>query len=558
MAKARLMKTATVAALLVSGAILAACGGGGGGSSVTPATTAVSPPPPVSQSPVFTPGVFAASSTFKDQCASPRTGVDIENNPFPDQAGSLEEELFWLRSWTNETYLWNDEVADRDPAGFTDRVAYFDVLKTEAVEPSGEDRDDFHFSQPTEDFLAARNSVGNPGYGAEYAIIQGAPPRDIRIAFSEPSSPAGTAVGGVVPLPRGSKILELNGQDVVNGFTTDAQVDVLIELLFPSNNNVTTTFTVEDNDGTQRTVSVTSEEIVEKPVIETEIVTSGTETIGYIAFNTFSPFASQEEIILAMRDMQTAAVDDLVLDLRYNGGGLLAVAAQAAYMIAGSAKTTAVNADFERFIYNDDAGNRNPVDGSINEPFGFFDSVLNFGVPLTTNQIAFGDPLPQLNLNRVFILATEDTCSASEAVINGLRGVDVEVILIGDTTCGKPYGFVPQDNCGQTYYTIQFQGANNKGFGDFADGFSPSNSSSNFAVSVPGCFVADDFTKQLGDPDEGLFAAALQYRSNATCPTVTTTATSFVASKTGPLFAGAAVERQDYYLNSVRNMSRPE
>ena len=58
------------------------------------------------------------------------------------------------------------------------------------------------------------------------------------------------------------------------------------------------------------------------------------------------------------------------------------------------------------------------------------------------------------------VLTGPDTCSASESVINGLRGVDVEVNLIGGPTCGKPYGFYPQDNCGTTYFAIQFQGVN--------------------------------------------------------------------------------------------------
>ncbi|MEO1359914.1 MAG: peptidase, partial [Pseudomonadota bacterium] len=163
-----------------------------------------------------------------------------------------------------------------------------------------------------------------------------------------------------------------------------------------------------------------------------------------------------------------------------------------------------------------------------------------------------------LDLNRVFILATEDTCSASEAVINGLRGIDVEVVLIGDTTCGKPYGFFPQDNCGTTFYTIQFQGANDKGFGDFADGFIPANSSASFGISVPGCQASDDFTKVLGDETEGLLAAALQYRTAGTCPPVTTKATQFVASKSGPGDIGADVRREDYYLRSVRDLRMPK
>ena len=57
-----------------------------------------------------------------------------------------------------------------------------------------------------------------------------------------------------------------------------------------------------------------------------------------------------------------------------------------------------------------------------------------------------------LNLDRVVVISGSGTCSASEAIINGVRGVGVDVVLIGDTTCGKPYGFYGIDNCNSTTY----------------------------------------------------------------------------------------------------------
>ena len=101
--------------------------------------------------------------------------------------------------------------------------------------------------------------------------------------------------------------------------------------------------------------------------------------------------------------------------------------------------------------------------------------------------------------------------------MNGLAGIDVEVIQIGSTTCGKPYGFYPQDNCGTTYFAIQFQGVNAKGFGDYADGFSADPA---MGAPLHGCVVPDDFTHALGDPAEARLAAALQYRRDGTCPAV--------------------------------------
>jgi hypothetical protein len=117
----------------------------------------------------------------------------------------------------------------------------------------------------------------------------------------------------------------------------------------------------------------------------------------------------------------------------------------------------------------------------------------------------------------VFVLTGPETCSASEAVINGLRGVNVQVIQIGSTTCGKPYGFYPQDNCGTTYFSIEFQGDNAQGFGDYPDGFSPQNSAALTSAVLPGCSVADDFSHQLGDPAEGRLSEALDYRAGGSC-----------------------------------------
>jgi len=107
------------------------------------------------------------------------------------------------------------------------------------------------------------------------------------------------------------------------------------------------------------------------------------------------------------------------------------------------------------------------------------------------------------------VLTGAGTCSASESIINGLRGAGVTVNQIGTTTCGKPYGFYPQDNCGTTYFAIQFQGVNQLGFGDYADGFAPT------------CTVADDFNHALGDPAEARLAMALGHRASGSCVAAT-------------------------------------
>src|ERR1700741_5442393 len=130
--------------LLLLGALaaLSACGGGGGGGGGGNAAAGPS-------ASGWTAGVFMSAANFAAQCAAPRSGIDpTTGGPFPDVQGSTLSENNWLRSWTNDLYLWYDEVIDRDPALFS-TAAYFDVLKTGFTTPSGQPKDKFHFTQDT-------------------------------------------------------------------------------------------------------------------------------------------------------------------------------------------------------------------------------------------------------------------------------------------------------------------------------------------------------------------------------------------------------------------------
>ncbi len=506
--------------------LLIGCGGGGSSNS-SPAPAAVAPPPaPVSSAPRFSPGVFAPSEDFVDQCESPRTGTDpLSDNgaPFADTAGSTLLEKFWIRSWSDETYLWNTEITDTDPNSIDDRVDYFDVMKSFELSEtgSGREKDDFHFSESTEDFVERRNSTASSGYGLRLTSVgprdaNGAsiPPRDFRILYTEPNSPASAVQNGQVNFPRGTQILEVDGADLVNG--NDSAT--LNAGLFPATAGEEHTFRVRDVDGTERTFTISSADVAPAPVNRTEIIDTPTGKVGYVLFNTFSPFESEASLNEAFTQLETEEVDDLVLDLRYNGGGLVVVAAQLGYMIAGGERTAGKTASLLQ--YNEAAGNTNPTTGQVVDPIPFVDRGVGFSLPTSTS-------LATVDLPRVFILTTEGTCSASELVINSLRGIDYEVIMIGDTTCGKPYGFLPTDNCGRTYYTIQFRSVNDKGFGDYSDGFSPDDSDDPFSEKSPGCSVPDDISNELGDPAEALLATALHYRDNDSCPVTATAKTSY-------------------------------
>lgn len=450
-------------------------------------------------------GVFKDESHYKHYCKAPRTGVNSEGKPYPDKSGSTLHELHWLRSWSHNTYLWYNEIVDRDISTFTRPETYFKTLKTFAVTDSGKLRDRFHFYQDTAEYEKQVSGSASASYGARFIWVATTPPRELRVAYTEPNSPAVRA-----GLARGAEIIRVDGVDVKSA-TGDANIDALIKGVYPSANGEAHAFVVRDaNQASTKNITLTAQTVTTSPVHHTKVISTNTGDVGYLTFNTFASVTAEKALKDAFATLRNQNIKDLVIDLRYNGGGYLAISAQLGYMVAG---TRSENHTFERTVFNDKHPDKNPVTGNVIRPMPFIPETIGFGV-------AEGERLPTVGVGRVFILTSEYTCSASEALINGLRGIDVEVIQIGETTCGKPYGFYSTDNCGITYSSIQFRGENEKGFGDYADGFAPSNSTQLGGERVTGCQVQDDFLHALGDENEGLLKAALDYRVNGRCPTM--------------------------------------
>lgn len=472
-------------AVLFALVLLSSCGGGGGGGNAAP----IPPAPPPSGGITWTSGVFQPSSRFEARCAAPRPGTS-------DLPGSALEEKHWLRSWTNELYLWYSEVPDRNPALTANVLDYFDLL----LSPT---KDRFHFALDTDEFEEQSQSGISVSYGALWVILEPVPPRRIVVAFVEPGSPASTPS---VNLLRGAEVLAIDGVDAVNN-NTQAGVDVLNAGIAPSVEGESHSFRIRDPSGATRDITMQAARITSNPVPLVRTLSTPSGNVGYLLFNDHIATA-ETELVDAINTLKANSVQDLVLDIRYNGGGFLGIASQLAYMIGGAPTAGRV---FERLVFNDKNPNTNPVTGQPLTPAPFATTTLDFSLPP-------GQPLPTLQLPRVFVLTGPDTCSASESIMNGLRGVRVEVIQIGSTTCGKPYGFYPADNCGTTYFSIQFKGVNEQGFGEYADGFSPANTIGGAQPLIPGCSVADDFSAALGDINEDRLAVALAYRLGQSCP----------------------------------------
>lgn len=381
----------------------------------------------------------------------------------------------FARSYLNEAYLWYREVPAVNAASFTTIPSYFDALRTPLLDSTGARKDRFSFVITNAQADTSASGVG-ASYGAEFIVDSAG---RIRVAQVEANSPAANA-----GLTRGGEI--------VRGYTGT---------LFPAQAGISITVSYRSTPtAIARNVTMVSAIVQNDPVPQVKAFqTASGKKLGYVLFNSFSSGA-QDKLIAAVLGLRPLGLDSIVLDLRYNGGGFLYTAQSLSSML-----TTATNDGkvFERLQYNDKRAAE-----TADRTFNFNDSV-QFGEATYRR----GFVLPRLALPKVYVLTTGDSCSASESVINGLRGVDVQVVLIGSTTCGKPYGFARQDNCGLSYYPIEFQGTNAKGFGDYPAGFTAT------------CNVADDLSKPLGDATEGLLSAALSHAETGVCPAVSATAT---------------------------------
>ena len=493
-------------------AVLAACGGGGGDSGASTqgtgnSTGTLSPTTPSSTPPATPPAAAVPTPvvSLAQRCVAPRPAVAATaSSPAiaADAQGSIETEKAWVSKFMTDTYLWYKDIPAVNAAAFVPSAynnstydtldAYFEALKTKQKTASGKLVDEFSFTIPTADLNDAQAGISS-GYGIRFAFVTTVPPRLLRVLYVQPGSPAELA--GIL---RGDTVKTVDGVDI--NINTDAGIDKLNAGINPAVATKTTVFGMQAATSTVvRNITVTSSQTVKVPAVpQSSVLASsaavGTRTVGYLVLNSFSIDSAEAELITAVKQLKTANVNELVLDLRYNGGGYLAISSQLAWMVSDN---TLAGKVFEKKVCND----KNPF-SDCNASYTFAQTSLGISVPS-------GQPLPQLGLKRVFVLTSRSTCSASEAIINSLTPF-MQVVTIGSTTCGKPYGFQYKDNCGTSYAAMQFKGVNANGFGDYADGLALT------------CKVADDLTKQRGDPTELMLSGALTYMRTGICPPVTT------------------------------------
>ena len=384
-------------------------------------------------------------------------------------ACSVADQQLWLRDYFDDTYFWYALSPRPNPASFADVPSYFDALLFTGNATFPADR--YSGYESTESFNRFFGDGQTLGFGVSVNGIETVenPARPLRIRYVEPQSPA--AAAGLV---RGDTVVSLNGrsaaQIVAAEDFSDLTADAVGDLL---------TIVVRNAAGVQRSVTLNAALFAVTPVQGANVVTSaGGRKLGYVFVNNMISQALNP-LNSAFTQFKAAGVQDLVLDLRYNGGGLVSTAGTLASYAAGA---SAAGQPFATLLYNDKqaAGN--------NQTF------------------RFANLAQSLNASRVYVLAGPRTCSASEQLINGLRGVGIDVVSVGDTTCGKPVGFLPEAYCGTTYSIVNFESVNARNEGRYFDGFQAS------------CAVADDLDHALGSTSEGLLVAAASHADAGACP----------------------------------------
>lgn len=197
---------------------------------------------------------------------------------------------------------------------------------------------------------------------------------------------------------------------------------------------------------------------------------------------------------------------ELVLDLRYNSGGLVSVGRLLASFVNPG---MTAGQTYAALRFSDKRASENTV-------------------------FRFVNPRNGLALTRVYVLQGARTCSAAEQVVNALTPF-VDVVQIGDTSCGKPLGYVPvADGCGETYAVVNFEAVNAIAQGRYFDGLDPR------------CTIAEDFSKPLGALDEPLLAAARDHADGIGCLALS------VATRARP--SGARLQQ---WLGASREGERP-
>jgi len=375
----------------------------------------------------------------------------------------------WLHDYMDTWYYWSGSAAGPDPSAFDSVAGYFEAWRYagDAVVP----RDRWSYIESTAAFTQFFGEGRTLGYGLFVNGIEQALP--LKVRYVEPQSPAAQA-----GLKRGDVVVSLNGRGADDIVAHDD-----FAVLSPGQEGDRLQVEIADGTGT-KTLTLVAATYDLVPVSSTRVLSlpDGSKA-GYVLLKDFITQA-EAPLAAAFQQLRAAGATELILDLRYNGGGRVSTAALLASLASGASHAGEV---FAQLRYSA----RHPT-------------------PDTQFTLASA---PGPAFARVVILTGARTCSASELVVNGLKPF-ATVVTLGGATCGKPFGFNPVASCGNTFSAVNFESFNALGQGRYYNGIAPT------------CTVADDFSGELGDAGEKLTAAAATFLQTGACPAGTATSSA--------------------------------
>ncbi len=495
---------------------------------------------------------------YFDRCIFPEE--DKNPNSTYLTYGTMLDELFQVRELIRSHYVFREEVIDLDPREFvkpfsdfdshyknmTDKDSYFQQLRSKVKREDGLPRHDmFEYSKETDwteywkNYYARKKTYS---FGITWDKRSENPPREFLVKFVNFDSPGLELLNGEPKVKRGDKLIKINDIEFVSDISNDS-VEKIESGLNPDSRSAVTKFELIDRDSKQLKTVFLNPTSSQKSITEfSVIIETNSGPVGYI--NIGNSVRRFDRIYESIKEFKDNKVNDVVIDIRYYSRRediwyYSKAEPMLLYAILGKENT-----EGKKFRYVDQksVGLYSKLE-ELETPFisecrvttkesqqkEFCDESMMTIDPSCPGNLPYVQScgtrfydfdLKTLDLNKVYLLTSQKTCHIGELIINALIGIDVEVIQIGEQTCGSPYLPYYRDNCGISYGILATRFLNDKREGDYIKGFKPKNTKSEYGVENPGCFVQDDFSQDLGDEQEAMLAAALKYRKDGTCPEV--------------------------------------
>ena len=411
------------------------------------------------------------------------TGVTPTPTPTTAAGCTLRERQTWAAAQLNEWYLFPETLpASLDPAPYSTVEAYVDAL-TATARAQGRDR---YFTYVTS--IAEENAYYNSGSSAGFGFrlyLSGN-----RLYSAETFEGTSALSAGI---DRGTEIQAIgtttgnlqNVSDILAAGGTDA----LTNALGPSTAGTSRVMRVSDAAAGTRVVTISKTDYTLTPVSSrygAKIIDDGGHRVGYVNLRTFINTADSP-LRAAFANFKAQGVTEVIIDLRYNGGGLVSIAELMGNLLGANRSTSDV---FDYMTFR-------PSKSSQNETAYF--------APQTQS----------IAPTRIAFIGTSSTASASELVAAGmLPYLGTNMALVGTNTYGKPVGQIALDKaaCDDRFRVIAFALENRDHQGAYFSGLAGTVKAS--------CRASDDIAYQLGDPREASTRAALDFIQGKSCTAI--------------------------------------